>query len=553
VLIRLSSLADSAACQRSLPIVDFASFIKVGDSGAAAISEALNVNNTVKRLGSSYNKRLFLSTWKCNREDSGLVTALALLSSTMCQGRAKEDLYTVLNVSQTASINEIKKAYRQAALFAHPDKGGNVDRFHEISYAFEVLSCSAARHAYDKQHYIFQAERQATAPSGDTLHPRWGARSARGRSFSSRFARFFAKKAGLKRAAPESGIERPCAKRCCTGLARRSVATLETSCENLRITLQSFTALKRECHVRSLPITVRAMLLKYMEKRAKLQTAVVLADGQTRASTQSSKHNRLRKSAAPCTNVRTIAGNYGNKFKAQLHFKTLRIYTSAQTSLEAAIEHQMILTQIRQAIAAAISRDDAIVDRPAELYELCTDIFEKNRTTESTLGLRALIHMRASKWLGNNCYVITPVMSLKDALRVQTAFVNANRTSWDALRSVWIQTLKQRTGANHNGQPVSQLVVAADRAWAARSQEHLRLAIRRVQRAIDKEKRRTFLAARAKAQQIRQEQRTAARIQQIEAAKVRKLRSERLKWCCGNLTMEEIVRGPPSTIRIPSV
>merc|ERR1712194_999770 len=131
--------------------------------------------------------------------------------------------------------------------------------------------------------------------------------------------------------------------------------------------------------------------------------------------------------------------------------------------------------------------------------------------------------MRASKWLGNDCYVITPVMSLKDALRVQTAFVNANRTSWDALRSVWIQTLKQRTGANHNGQPVSQLVVAADRAWAARSQEHLRLAIRRVQRAIDKEKRRTILAARAKAQQIRQEQRAAVRIQQIEAAKVRKL------------------------------
>jgi hypothetical protein len=42
--------------------------------------------------------------------------------------------------------SQLRTAYRQAALSAHPDKpGGSIDRFHLIAFAFEVLSCAKSQ------------------------------------------------------------------------------------------------------------------------------------------------------------------------------------------------------------------------------------------------------------------------------------------------------------------------------------------------------------------------------------------------------------------------
>jgi len=59
-------------------------------------------------------------------------------------------LYELLNVPKDATQNEIKKAYRKIAMKAHPDKGGDVEKFKEINEAYEILSNEEKRATYDK-------------------------------------------------------------------------------------------------------------------------------------------------------------------------------------------------------------------------------------------------------------------------------------------------------------------------------------------------------------------------------------------------------------------
>jgi len=57
--------------------------------------------------------------------------------------------YEILSVSESASQEEIKKSYRTLALKHHPDKGGDVDVFHKIGEAHEILSDPGKRKQYD--------------------------------------------------------------------------------------------------------------------------------------------------------------------------------------------------------------------------------------------------------------------------------------------------------------------------------------------------------------------------------------------------------------------
>lgn len=64
---------------------------------------------------------------------------------------SKRDYYEVLGVSKNASADEIKKAFRRAAVQHHPDKeGGDESKFKEINEAYEVLKDTSKRQRYDQ-------------------------------------------------------------------------------------------------------------------------------------------------------------------------------------------------------------------------------------------------------------------------------------------------------------------------------------------------------------------------------------------------------------------
>ncbi|XP_078407911.1 dnaJ homolog subfamily B member 11 [Cetorhinus maximus] len=75
---------------------------------------------------------------------------LLCLSGEVLTGR---DFYKILGVSKSASVKDIKKAYRKLALQLHPDRNPDdpaaQDKFQDLGAAYEVLSDEEKRKQYD--------------------------------------------------------------------------------------------------------------------------------------------------------------------------------------------------------------------------------------------------------------------------------------------------------------------------------------------------------------------------------------------------------------------
>lgn len=81
-----------------------------------------------------------------------------------------KDYYTLLGVGKSASLDEVKKAYRKLALEYHPDRNKSKEaeeKFKEITKAYEVLANDEKRKMYDQVgHTAFEQGAGGQGPFG---------------------------------------------------------------------------------------------------------------------------------------------------------------------------------------------------------------------------------------------------------------------------------------------------------------------------------------------------------------------------------------------------
>jgi DnaJ family protein A protein 2 len=84
--------------------------------------------------------------------------------------------YELLCVEKNATYDQIKKSYRKLALKNHPDKGGDPEKFKEITNAYEVLSDKDKRELYDQygEEGVKQGGGGGGMPGGDIFSQMFG-------------------------------------------------------------------------------------------------------------------------------------------------------------------------------------------------------------------------------------------------------------------------------------------------------------------------------------------------------------------------------------------
>jgi curved DNA-binding protein len=74
------------------------------------------------------------------------------------------DYYKILNVTENATLEEIKKAFRELAKIYHPDKNKSNDaslKFREVFEAYEILKDKTTKGIFDERRRKFYDKTKA--------------------------------------------------------------------------------------------------------------------------------------------------------------------------------------------------------------------------------------------------------------------------------------------------------------------------------------------------------------------------------------------------------
>jgi len=434
---------------------------------------------------------------------------------------ADRDLYALLDLKPTAKSNDIRAAYRRAALVAHPDKGGTKEAFHALKLAFEILSCSTTRRLYDqtytqrlklRRHQLKRANSCVDSIAPEAKHRR---------------------KSASQRTGP-----------CVLTRTQVEVSAVDDALEHMRMLLQSMTAPQRVSAIRTTSSDVRRLLLAFMQKPRTVQPVA----SRTSSFVKPSRGYKTLKRCVPLSGdsgVRAIHSALGTRYRAHLVIRGLRLYTNT-SDYEAAIEHHIIFVQMRDAVAAEAATDPSVWTKPDKLLGIMQGVLIGNGSSEKAIGLHVFVYTRARPWLDNDTYITSPVMRLSEAVSLYARLISAQNESWESLRTQWdsLLQLKQKAPTTKMLPKVdAEKMVDQARQRALHRQFHQ--AEQRVKRALRHEE---FVAQKANALAAREKRRSAlaeARALALErkAAKQRKRMWQVRRKLCKCMTMEDIMQG----------
>lgn len=73
--------------------------------------------------------------------------------------------YQILQISTSATQDDIKKAFRTLAHKHHPDKGGNAEKFKEVNRAYGEINTQEKQREYDRRIGVGEYTRRQTTAS----------------------------------------------------------------------------------------------------------------------------------------------------------------------------------------------------------------------------------------------------------------------------------------------------------------------------------------------------------------------------------------------------
>lgn len=445
----------------------------------------------------------------------------------------------------TASSSDIRTAYRRAALLAHPDKGGSSAAFHSIVFAFEVLSCPMSRAVYDESMNYNRQRLRHCLPSRNA--------STRKMKHSVTACSSSAK----TQIHPSSRCARN--SKICSEEDLGSGSTEEepapapdhdhdstwAALEHLRATVHALPVPRRKEMIRCMPQDLRAELLNHMIRHS--TSNVYPAPEQM--SKQGPRRVRGWESRTRGTDVRAVKRMHKTTYLAQLRLRHLRMYTHARDDIEVAVGYQMILAQARHAIDAV---GDDVWHNPVAFCSVFSDACRNAGSCLEELGLSVFVFMRADEWICRPVAITSPVMALKDAVATYSRLCKARQISWEQLRAEWLPLMMQTQHSRSRQLSWEQAMAVADRARVKLLQRRFWLAVATAERSLKIKRRRQAKAAKARQQVELREQKqklaAAASMRRSAAAKRQNWAARRRWYRNRDLTMEEIMHGPPQSL-----
>lgn len=314
----------------------------------------------------------------------------------------------------------------------------------------------------------------------------------------------------------------------------------------MRTLLQSMTAAQRLAALESVSPCVRSALLSFMQMPQSAQAPSEAAPTDPKKILGYNKLNRCKPLPAQ-SGVRVLKSSVGIRYRAHLVIKGLRLYTSTLSHIEA-IGHHIIFVQMRDALAAESGKDPSIWTNPQKLLGILHGVLAENNTSAKMIDLHVFVYMRGTPWLTKDTFIVSPVMQLDKAVLLYARLLHAQCTSWEALRTEWVNLLQFKQKSKANGPFRAEAEMIADQA----RQKALNFRLRQAEKAaIRAMKRGDQMAKKARAAAEREQQRLLVAGSKAEVMKRKEARRQLLMWrarrkClrqgpCKDMTMDDIM------------